>query len=170
MLNSEIFLTETFNPTADEHSLSDYDGEPRGRRSEKESASSLGRKDSRSKSYSSGDRHDQSINLRRLKSVQLDRKLSTSARRAKRSTIIEQESNSSDSTLVNARSKNLARAPSQRRVQIIEDMDEFQAKDSLVQFDNRNEAITLDDISAIAIAVDEEKKNKRLTEFGSAIK
>ncbi|CAG8513332.1 10526_t:CDS:10 [Paraglomus brasilianum] len=146
----------------DEHSLSDYDGEPRGRRSEKESVSSLGRKDSRSKSYSSGDRHDQSINLRRLKSVQLDRKLSTSARRAKRSTIIEQESNSSDSTLVNARSKNLARAPSQRRVQIIEDMDEFQAKDSLVQFDNRNEAITLDDISAIAIAVDEEKKNKRL--------
>jgi len=47
-------------------------------------------------------------------------------------------------------------------VQIIEDKDEFQAKDSLVQFDSRNEAITLDDITAIAIAVDEEKKNKRL--------
>ncbi|CAG8482236.1 5131_t:CDS:10 [Ambispora gerdemannii] len=113
----------------------------------------LSRKDSRSKSYSSGDNGFESINMsdiKRMKSVHMDRKLSTSARIAKRSLIIEQESGP-NLTGFDVTRNNLIRAPSQRQVKIVDDkLSECHEEDNISFENNENEPITLGDLSAMA--------------------
>ncbi|CAG8708907.1 16499_t:CDS:10 [Dentiscutata erythropus] len=152
----------------DEHSLSDYDEVRSGRKANKEEAG-LVRKDSRSKSYSSGDKDKAfvSINtsdIKRMKSV-MDRKLSNSAKFAKTSRVIEQEQPNTPQTQDETSKDKLARAPSQHHVRIIDDkMPDSQNSDARMKFDLENEAITLADISAIAAAEmsTEEKSAKKL--------
>lgn len=138
----------------------------RGRKEQK-SEPGLIRKDSRSKSYSSGDSYESRnrTDIKRMKSVHMDTKLSNSARFATRSRIIEQESEPTTSSVPNEKDK-LARAPSQHHVRIVQDQAyESQSHENRIKFDSQNEAITLADISAIAAAemeknVPEDKSNK----------
>ncbi|PKY50464.1 RhoGAP-domain-containing protein [Rhizophagus irregularis] len=138
----------------------------RGRKEQK-SEPGLIRKDSRSKSYSSGDSYEarNRTDIKRMKSVHMDTKLSNSARFATRSRIIEQESEPTTSSVPNEKDK-LARAPSQHHVRIVQDQAyESQSQENMIKFDSQNEAITLADISAIAAAemeknVPEDKSNK----------
>ncbi|CAG8561657.1 9342_t:CDS:10, partial [Cetraspora pellucida] len=148
----------------DEHSLSDYDDIRSGRKTNKEEAGLI-RKDSRSKSYSSGDKSYVSLNtdIKRMKSV-LDRKVSTSERIAKTSRVVEHEQPNTSQTQEETSKDKLARAPSQHHVRIIDDkMPDSQNSDARLKFDLENEAITLADISAIAAAEmsTEEKPKKK---------
>ncbi|CAG8505502.1 15144_t:CDS:2 [Racocetra fulgida] len=148
----------------DEHSLSDYDDIRSGRKTNKEEAGLI-RKDSRSKSYSSGDKSYVSLNtdIKRMKSV-LDRKVSTSERIAKTSRVVEHEQPNTSQTQEETSKDKLARAPSQHHVRIIDDkMPDSQNGDARLKFDLENEAITLADISAIAAAEmsTEEKPKKK---------
>ncbi|KAG9300575.1 hypothetical protein G9A89_000756 [Geosiphon pyriformis] len=139
----------------DDLNLSDYEA-TRGRR-DKEVPPGLTRKDTRSKSYSSGDKPFESINIgdiKRMKSVHLDRKLSTSAKFAQRSRIIEQESLSALNPGNNdSLRNNLIRAPSQRQLKIVEDKIPDSREEDNLDFERRQkEPITLADISVIAAA------------------
>ncbi|KAF0404356.1 RhoGAP-domain-containing protein [Gigaspora margarita] len=151
----------------DEHSLSDYDDVRNGRKANKEEVGLI-RKDSRSKSYSGGDKDKEyvSINtsdIKRMKSVVMDRKLSNSAKFAKTSRVIEQEQPNSPQTQDETSKDRLARAPSQHHVRIIDDKTPDSQTSDARKFDLENEAITLADISAIAAAeMSEEKSKKKL--------
>ncbi|CAG8461698.1 2753_t:CDS:10 [Funneliformis mosseae] len=104
--------------------------------------------------YSSGDNYDplNKTDIKRMKSVHMDRKLSTSARIATRSRIIEHESEPSTSSIPDGTAKDkLARAPSQHHVKIVQDqVFDLQVQENRIKFDSQNEAITLADISALA--------------------
>ncbi|CAI2165180.1 13714_t:CDS:10 [Funneliformis geosporum] len=127
----------------------------RGRKDQK-SEVGIVRRDSMLKSYSSGDNYDplNKTDIKRMKSVHMDRKLSTSARIATRSRIIEQESEPSTSSIPDDSAKDkLARAPSQHHVKIVQDqVFDLQTQENRIKFDSQNEAITLADISALAAA------------------
>ncbi|CAG8518695.1 5261_t:CDS:10 [Ambispora leptoticha] len=117
----------------------------------------LGRKDSRSKSYSSGDNGFESINmsdLKRMKSVHMDRQLSTSAKYAKRSRVVEQDASPlpNPSGFDVSRNNNLIRAPSQRQVKIIEDKTQDHHEEDTINFENNeNEPITLATLANISM-------------------
>nr|CAG8438836.1 3632_t:CDS:10 [Entrophospora candida] len=133
----------------EEHSLSDSD-DSRGRKTDKEK-SELVRKDSRSKSYSSGDKKYESIStndIKRMKSIHMDRKMSTSAKVPKRFVVNESQHGSDEVT-----KDKLVRSPSQRHVKVTEDkIPDPEIADNQLNFDTDKAAITLGDISELAAA------------------